>query len=110
MQEQQNVIKTKVDPKDFRAKYARIKVRDAEIETTAETEIINEDVDLATGIFTMQIALHYSRRSTHPTINLAFPARKDGQLVGIRPPNFMLTQQDFEAVMRGEVITVSTNY
>jgi hypothetical protein len=61
MQTLQNVIKTKVDPKDFRANYRTIKVRDGEFETTATTEIINEDIDLATGTFTMEVALYYQR-------------------------------------------------
>jgi hypothetical protein len=54
-----------MNPKDFRANYSRITVRDGgEFEVTAETEVINEDYDPATKMFTMEVALHYPRRST----------------------------------------------
>jgi hypothetical protein len=111
MQAIQNVIRTTVDPKDFRAKYQRITVRDGgEFETTATTEIIDEDIDPATREFLMRVVLYYPRRSTRTTISLAIPARKDGKMVAIQPPDHELTQDEFEAVMRGEVINVPARY
>jgi hypothetical protein len=109
-----NVIRTTIDPKDFRANYRGIKVLDCgdgrDFEVTATTEIINEDYDPATKMFVMEVVLHYPGRSTRNTISLAIPARKDGKLIAIPPPNYMLTQEDFEAVMRGEVIKVPAHY
>ena len=60
MQTIHDVIRTTVDPKDFRAKYQRITVRDGgEFETTATTEIIDEDIDPATKDFLMRVVLYY---------------------------------------------------
>lgn len=105
------VIKTKIDPKDFRANHSRVTVRDnGEFEVTADAEIINEDYDPATGLFTMQVALHYPRRTTRDSVSLAFVASKEGKAIAIQPPSYMLTQADFEAIIRGEVIDVPANY
>ena len=76
----------------------------------ATTEIINEDYDPATKKFMMQVALHYPRRSTHTVVTLAIPARQDGKAIAIQPPDYMLTQEDFDAVMRGEAINVPAHY
>jgi hypothetical protein len=51
-----------MDPKIFRVEYGRITVRDGgEFETTATTEIINEDYDPSTKTFVMQVGLYYPR-------------------------------------------------
>ncbi len=107
-----NVIRTTVDPKDFRANYRTITVRDGgEFETTATTEIIDEDYDpKAEKPFMMRVVLYYPRRTTRNTIQLAIPARQDGKMVAIQPPDYELTQEDFEAVMRSEIINVPARH
>jgi hypothetical protein len=106
------VIETKFNPKDFRVKYGTITVRDGgEFETTATTEIFHEDYDPATGIFTIGIALHYPSRTSGIKISIAKPARGNGgKVIGLPPDCYVLTQADFEAVMRREVINVPACY
>ena len=77
---------------------------------TADLEIINEVFDPATKTFTMEIGLHYPRRSTRNTFFLAVPATKEGKPVAIKPPEYMLTQEDFDAMMKGELVSVPSFY
>lgn len=101
-----HIIKTTIDPKEIRAKYGTIVCRDGEFETTATAEIMNEDFDPKTKMFTMEIGLNYRRRSTRNTISLPAPARQDGKRAAIKPPDYMLTQVDFDEIMKGEIIAV----
>jgi hypothetical protein len=104
------LITTTIDPKEVRAKHSRILCQDGEFPVTADAEIINEDYDPATKTYTLQIGLHYPHRSTRPTISLAIPARKDGKMVAVKPPEHWMTQEDFDAHLRGEPVKVPTHY
>jgi len=111
MQTQDNVIRTTMDPKEFRAKYPRLAVIDGgEFETRAATEVINEGYDPATKTFTMQVALYYPRRSTRNVFIEAVPVWKDGKTVGIKPPDYMMTQANFDAAVRDEKFNVPALY
>lgn len=105
-------IKTRIDPKEFRVKFATIKVRDGgEFETTATTEIKDENYDAATAMFTMVIALHYPLRTSGIKISMATPARgATGTPIALEPDCHLLTQAEFEAVIRGVVIDVPACY
>jgi hypothetical protein len=108
MHTKSNLIRTTVDPKIFRANYRTITVRDGgEFETTATTEIIDEDYDpKAAKPFIMRVMLDYPRRSTSTQISLAKIVTQDGKVGVMKPFCYELTQADFDAVMRGEVINV----
>jgi hypothetical protein len=101
-----DLIRTTIDPKDFRAKHKTILCRNAAGELTATTEIFYEDYDPATKLFTMQVGIYYPRNSTSGRISLAVIGMKDSRPVALKKPDYILTQKDFDAVMRGEVIEV----
>ena len=105
-----NFIVHLADPKDFRAKYQRITVRDVgEFETTQPLKSLMKTLTNHKGAFDA-CGSYYPRRSTHTTISLDIPARKNGKMVAIQPPGHELTQDEFEAVLRGEIINVSARY
>ena len=112
MHNNQNIIRTTIDPNEIRAKHTKIKARDGgEFETTAFLEIFNEDFDLATKTYTLQIGLNYPSRSPRATVSLAIPARQDGKTVAIKPPDYMMTQEDFDAaIVQGKVINVPARH
>lgn len=112
MQIVDTLIKTKMNPKDFRANYPRITVRDGgEFETTATTEIFHEDYDATTDTYTLGIGLHYPRRTSGIRISLAKPAvGTGGKVIGLPAQCYVLTQADFEAVTGGKVIDVPACY
>ena len=102
-------IVTDIEPKIFRQDYSRILVQDGEYEVTAETEIFDEGHDHGTNKFFMKIGLHYPRRSTRTAVSLAMQVMKDGKTVAIKRPDYVLTQADFDKVIKGEKITVPTH-
>jgi hypothetical protein len=109
------LIKTKMNPKDFRANYPTIKVRDCgedrSFESTATTEIFHEDYDPKTNLFTIGIALHYPRRTEGIKITFAKVAGTiNGKLTAIPADCYILTQEDFDAVIAGKVIDVPACY
>jgi hypothetical protein len=109
------LIKTKMDPKDFRANYPTIKVRDCgedrSFESTATTEIFHDDYDPETKLFTIGVALHYPRRTGGIKMTIAKAAGTiNGKLTAIPADCYILTQEDFDAVIAGKVIDVPACY
>ncbi|HEY1786991.1 MAG TPA: hypothetical protein VGJ73_02490 [Verrucomicrobiae bacterium] len=104
------VICTKINPTEIRAKHGTPVVRDGGFDVTAELEILNEDWDERTGMYSMEIGLHYPRRLGRPVVVFAIRGSKDGKPVASTPPEYMMSQLDFDAVMRGEKIAVPTRY
>lgn len=102
------IIRTKIEPNEIRAKHGRPVVRDGDFDVTAELEIIYEKLDTSTGMYSMEIGLHYPRRSSRPMVVFAMQASKDGKPVATKPPEYMITQREFDAIMRGESIQVPT--
>ena len=106
-----SIIRTTIDPKEIRAKHSSVLVRyEDAVQVTADLEILNEDFDPATKMFTMEIGLHYPRRSAHNLVSLAAPAKKEERSVAIKLPEYMLPQEDFDAIMRDEIIAVPSFY
>jgi hypothetical protein len=104
----ENIIRTKIDPKEIRAKYSRVLCQDGEFQVTADAEIVNEDYDEARQEHLLQIGLHYPRRSTRTVIMSAIPARQDGKRVAVKPPEHWMTQEDFDGMLKGEHVEVPT--
>ncbi len=106
----ENIIRTIIDPKEIRAKYVKLTVRDGDLNTTAYVEIFDEDYDESTKTFTMKIGLDYPRRTERGVVSLAIPARQDGKKVAIKRPDYVMTQNDFDMMIKGETVTVPTLY
>jgi hypothetical protein len=105
----QNAIRTNMDPKEFRLKHGTILCRHARFELTATTEIVNEGVDAETQLQAMDVGLHFPGLSSGGTISLAVMKSQGCKTVAVKKPDYMLTQKDFEAVIRGKVIDVPTH-
>jgi hypothetical protein len=101
-------VTTTMDPKEFLAKHNRISCRHGEVKVTADAKTFNEQYNSATGKWTYEIGLYYPRYSTGTVIEMADETLKDkdGKLTGDEPPGYKLTQEDFDAVLRGEIISV----
>jgi hypothetical protein len=92
-----NLITTTMDTKDFRANFPTVRVRHNGYEVTAAVEILHDDVDMKTGIFTMEIGLRLP--PAKPSLNVV-----NG--IAVLPIDYKLTQGDYDAVIKGEVIDV----
>jgi hypothetical protein len=104
------MIKTQIDPKKFEAEYKTILVfyryGGNEFPTTAGTEYFNNSYDAETGIFTYSVSLTYPRHSADvDEVRKAMGVTRDGHIYGVAP-DYLLTQKDFDAVIKKEKIEV----
>ena len=95
-----------MDPRAFRVKYGTILCKHAGLEVTATTEIVNDHFDAHSQLYTLEVGLHYPRRSTGGAISLATVKTQGGNTVAVKQADYTLTQKDFDAVISGEVIDV----
>lgn len=87
-------------------KHSTILCRRTGFEVTATTEIFHEDYDPATGTFTLVVGLYFARLSTGGTVSLAIIGNQDGRPVTLQKAYYALTQEDFNAALRGEVVEI----